>query len=88
MGKVRNEVSILLLKFTNGQVLISKFMWLLSLLMFLKIFNFPKIYYYISFPIFIVLAIVVGHLYDKLGIRKIFEEENSKYILNKIKENK
>lgn len=86
MGRVRVKASRFLLLFTNGQVLIGKVQWLLSLLIFLKIFNFPKIYYYLSIPLFVIVTVFTGYLYDKLGIRKIFDEENSKYVVKKIKE--
>lgn len=88
MGKMRVKASRGLVLFTNGQVLIGKFQWLLSLLIFLKIFDFPRIYYYILLPLMAVVTVFTGYLYEKLGIRKIFEEENSKYVIRKIKEEK
>lgn len=88
MGKMRVKASRGLVLFTNGQVLIGKFQWLLSLLIFLKIFDFPRIYYYILLPLMAVVTVFTGYLYERLGIRKIFEEENSKYVIRKIKEEK
>lgn len=87
MGKVRVRVSKVLLLFTNGQVLLGKLQWLLSLIMLLKLFNAPKIYYFVSIPLITLITIFTGYLYDRLGIRKIFDEENSKYVVSKIKGN-
>lgn len=88
MGKVRVKVSHYLVLFTNGQVLLGKFQWVVSLLLLLGVFKASKIYYYVFIPLIVVVTVVMGYLYDKLGIRKIFDEENSKYVLRKIKEDR
>jgi predicted membrane protein len=59
-----------LIYFDRARRYISIAQTILVIIMFLKIFDLAKIWYYILVPIVVILALVVGYLDTKLGIRE------------------
>lgn len=59
-----------LIYFDRARRYISIIQTIIMLVMFLKIFNFSKIWYYILVPVIVLVALVVGYLDTKLGIRE------------------
>lgn len=85
MGKVRRRTGKFLVIFSSGQVLLGRIQWIISLLVFLKIFNLPHWTYYVALPFVVVVTFVIGWFYETLGMRRVFDEENSKYVIEKLK---
>ena len=58
-----------LVYFDRARRYVSIIQTLLVLVVTLKVFNLPQIWYYVAVPVIFVLAIFIGYIDTKLGIR-------------------
>lgn len=55
-----------------GQYVVSKFIWIFSILTYLKVYDFPAWTYKIFPVVAIVLICIIGRVFDKSGLREGF----------------
>lgn len=86
MGKIKRRTGKTLLYYNNGKFLLGVFTGALSYATFVKVYSLPFWLNYVIVPTAIIITIVGGYLYDKLGIRQAYDQEATKYFKVEIKD--
>lgn len=71
--------------FHIGHWIASKFIWLFSLVIMLKVFNLPLWTYLVSIPLMILIVLIAGKVMRRVGLWDEFISENMKGIRNENK---
>jgi hypothetical protein len=86
LGKTKRSIGKTLLYYNNGKFLLGIFTGVFSYATFVKVYNLPFWLNYVIVPAAIVITVVGGYLYDKLGIRQAYDQEATKYFKVEIKD--
>lgn len=59
-------------EFHWGMIIAQKFMWIINLTILFKIFDLPKIYYFVITPVIVIFVWFTGYIIKNTGIKSSF----------------